>query len=140
MGSGLTGSGEARYDAAVSSLYERLGGDVALQAAVASFYEKVMADPSVAPFFEGVSMEGQIKKMIGFMRMAMGGPHDYSGKDLRTAHARLVQQGMGSTHFDAIVDHFEATLVELEVPEELIAEALELVASTYADVLCLEQA
>ena len=125
----------------MSSLYERLGGDVALQAAVASFYEKVMADPSLAPFFKDVGMDAQIKKMIGFMRMAMGGPRDYTGKDLRTAHVRLVQQdGLNATHFDGIVDHFEATRQELEVPEELIAQALELVASTYGDVLCLEQA
>ncbi|MEM9458817.1 MAG: group 1 truncated hemoglobin [Myxococcota bacterium] len=124
----------------MSSLYERLGGDVALQAAVASFYEKVMADPSLSPFFADVAMEVQIKKMIGFMRMAMGGPHDYTGKDLRTAHIRLVQRGLASEHFDGIVDHFEATLVELGIDGDLIAQALELVASTHGDVLCLEQA
>ena len=124
----------------MSSLYEGLGGDVALQAAVASFYEKVMSDPSLSPFFEGVAMDVQIKKMIGFMRMAMGGPHDYTGKDLRTAHARLVQDGLNGEHFDAIVDHLEATLVELGIEDDLIAQVLELVASTYGDVLCLEQA
>lgn len=124
----------------MSSLYERLGGDVALQAAVASFYEKLMADPSVAPFFADVAMDAQVKKMIGFMRMAMGGPHDYTGKDLRTAHLRLVKRGLDDSHFDAIVDHFEATLVELGVEEDLVAQALELVASTHGDVLCLEHA
>ncbi len=125
---------------AVKSLYERLGGDVGLQAAVASFYEKVMDDPSLEPFFRDVAMDAQIKKMIGFMRMAMGGPHDYTGRDLRTAHARLVKQGLGEAHFDAVVDHLEATFVEMEVEEDLIAQALELVASTHGDVLCLEQA
>ncbi|MCA9707463.1 MAG: group 1 truncated hemoglobin [Myxococcales bacterium] len=124
----------------MTSLYERLGGDVALQAAVAGFYEKVMADMALSPFFEGVSIDVQTKKMIGFMRMAMGGPHDYTGKDLRTAHIRLVRDGLGDHHFDAIVDHLEATLYELGIEEGLIAQVLELVASTHGDVLCLEPA
>jgi len=124
----------------VSSLYERLGGDVALQAAVAGFYEKVMEDPSLAPFFAEVAMDAQVKKMIGFMRMAMGGPHDYTGKDLRTAHARLVKNGLGEVHFDAVVDHLEATFQDMGIDEDFIEQALELVASTHGDVLCLEQA
>ena len=124
----------------MSSLYERLGGDVALQAAVAGFYEKVMEDPSLAPFFAEVAMDAQVKKMIGFMRMAMGGPHDYTGKDLRTAHARLVKNGLGEVHFDAVVDHLEATFQDMGIDEDFIEQALELVASTHGDVLCLEQA
>lgn len=124
------------YDEAVTTLYERLGGDVALQAAVASFYEKVIADETLAHYFTELDMNAQIKKMIGFMRMAMGGPHDYTGRDLRTAHRRLVNDGLGDSHFDSILHHLEATFQELEVEEELIAEILELVASTHADVLC----
>ncbi len=124
----------------MSSLYERLGGDVALQAAVAGFYEKVMEDPSLAPFFAEVAMDAQVKKMIGFMRMAMGGPHDYTGKDLRTAHGRLVQKGLGEAHFDAVLDHLQATFRDMEIDEDFIEQALELVASTHGDVLCLEQA
>lgn len=124
----------------MSSLYERLGGDVALQAAVAGFYEKVMEDPSLAPFFAEIAMDAQVKKMIGFMRMAMGGPHDYTGKDLRTAHGRLVQKGLGEPHFDAVLDHLEATFRDMGIDEDFIEQALELVASTHGDVLCLEQA
>jgi hypothetical protein len=34
------------------TLYERIGGQPAVQAAVGRFYERVMADPSLAPFFQ----------------------------------------------------------------------------------------
>jgi hemoglobin len=122
----------------VRSLYERLGGDAALQAAVVGLYEKVMADPVLVPYFAELEMDAQTKKMIGFMKMAMGGSHEYSGRDLRTAHRPLVEKGMGERHFDAVVTHLEATFEELSISEDLIAEALELVASTYGDVLCLE--
>ncbi len=36
---------------AARSLYERLGGESAIEAAVVTFYESVMADEQLAPFF-----------------------------------------------------------------------------------------
>ncbi len=73
------------------SLFERIGGEAAIEAAVVTFYEKVMADPSLAHFFDHLDMDAQFKKQIAFMTMAFGGPKTYSGRDLRTAHARLVK-------------------------------------------------
>jgi hemoglobin len=123
-----------------SKLYELLGGAAAVNSATLRFYEKVMADPSLAPYFKGLNMEAQAKKFVAFMTMAMGGPHEYTGKDLRSAHERLVRDGLGDPHFDAVLDHLEQTLVELGVEPDLIEQALELVASTHGDVLCLPQA
>lgn len=138
-GAGLTRPPEPRYPRAVDKLYELLGGEAAVQAATVRFYEKVMADPFLAPFFQGLNMEAQVKKFVGFMTMAMGGPHEYTGRDLRTAHQRLVNDGLGEAHFDALVLHLEQTLVELGVDTDLIDQTLELVASTHGDVLCLPQ-
>jgi hemoglobin len=123
-----------------SKLYELLGGAAAVNTATLRFYEKVMADPVLAPYFKGLNIEAQAKKFVAFMTMAMGGPHDYTGKDLRTAHERLVRDGLGDEHFEAVLNHLEATLVELGTETELIEQTLELVASTYRDVLCLPQA
>jgi hemoglobin len=125
---------------AVGKLYELLGGEAAIQGATVRFYEKVMADPSLKPYFKGLSMEAQTKKFIGFMTMAMGGPHDYKGADLRTAHERLVRDGMGDPHFEAVLVHLESTLVELGVDPDLIEQTLELIASTRGDVLSLPPA
>jgi truncated hemoglobin YjbI len=47
------------------TLYEKLGGAPAVEAAVAHFYKKVMADPLLVPFFEGVDMKKQAKKQVG---------------------------------------------------------------------------
>ena len=123
-----------------SKLYELLGGAAAVNTATLRFYEKVMADPSLAPLFKGLNIEAQAKKFVAFMTMAMGGPHEYTGKDLRTAHERLVRDGLADQHFEAILNHLEATLVELGTEQDLIEQTLELVASTYRDVLCLPQA
>lgn len=120
-----------------SKLYDLLGGAVAVNTATLRLYEKVIADPALAPFFKGLDMEAQAKKFVGFMTMAMGGPHEYKGADLRRAHERLVRNGMGDGHFDRIVDHLEQTMLEMGMDPDLVQQALELVASTRADVLCL---
>lgn len=119
----------------VSSLYERLGGDGAITKTVVEFYDRVMADESLAPFFEGVDIDTQATKMIAFVTMAFGGPHEYTGRDLRTAHARLVQEGLGEAHFDAVAEHLRATLLHLGVQPQLIEEAIAIVATTHDDVL-----
>lgn len=118
-----------------TSLYERLGGEQAITATVGLFYEKVMADPQLNPFFADLDVPKQVKKQIAFMTMAFGGPHKYDGKDLRTAHARLVEKGLNEQHFGAVAGHLQAALLELDVPRNLVDEVLGIVGTTKADVL-----
>jgi hemoglobin len=118
------------------SLFERLGGEGAIESAVSLFYEKVSADPVTAPFFVRLDMRAQVRKLIGFMTHAFGGQAAYTGRDLRTAHRKLVQmEGLSDVHFDAVARHLQATLEELDVPRDLIAECLALVATLRGEVL-----
>jgi hemoglobin len=118
-----------------SPLFERLGGEAAIEAAVVDFYERVMADPILAPFFSHLDMGAQIKKQIAFMSMAFGGPNPYTGRNLREAHARLVANGLGDAHFDAICTHLATTLRELGIDDKTIAEVSQIVEATRSDVL-----
>jgi hemoglobin len=118
------------------SLFERIGGEAAITAAVDLFYEKVMADERTRPFFSGLDMDAQIRKQRAFMTWAFGGPNEYRGRDLKSAHAKLVhERGLGDVHFDAVAQHLQATLVELAVPSPLIAEVLAIVGGTRDQVL-----
>jgi hemoglobin len=117
------------------SLYSRLGGEMAVMAAARLFYDKVMGDDRLSPFFAGVDMDAQIQKQIAFLTMAFGGPHQYSGRSLHTAHAPLVQRGLNDAHFDATVAHMAETLRELGVEDALIAEVGALVETTRSHVL-----
>jgi len=117
------------------SLFERLGGEAAVDAAVDIFYRKVLSDNRIAHFFEGVDMATQAAKQKTFLSMAFGGPNRYSGGDMRNAHARLVKNGLNASHFDAVMENLAATMQELNVPEELIAEAAAIAESTRKDVL-----
>lgn len=119
----------------MTSLYEQLGGSPAIDAAVDIFYRKVLADELLAPYFDDVDMERQAAKQKAFLTMVTGGPANYSGKDMRRAHAHLVAEGIGDAHFDAVVRHLAATLKELGVTDDKIAQVGALAESVRADVL-----
>lgn len=116
-------------------LYDRIGGEAAVMAAVDLFYQKIMADELTRPFFAGLDIEAQVKKQVSFMTWAFGGPSDYKGRDLRTAHAGLVKKGLSDVHFDAVAGHLVATLNDLGVAPDLIQEAIGIVGSQRDAVL-----
>jgi len=118
------------------SLYEELGGDAAITATVNLFYEKVLGDPKINSFFEGLDMDHQKKMMRQFATFAFGGPNNYTGKGMRKAHSKLVENGLNEAHFDRVVEHFGATLKELGVGDEQIVQAANVVNSVRDDVLC----
>lgn len=115
-----------------ASLYQKIGGQAAIDAAVESFYVKVLADERVKHFFDDVSMVKQKRKQKAFLSAALGSPVKFVGKDMRKAHADMK---LNDTHFNAIGEHLQATLVELKVPKDLIDQILAIVETTRADVL-----
>jgi hemoglobin len=118
-----------------TTLYEQLGGEAAVNAAVDIFYRKVLTDHRINRFFDGVDMDKQATKQKAFLTMAFGGPHNYTGEDMRNGHAHLVKLGLDDSHFDAVMENLTATLVELNVPNQLIEQVATIAESTRNDVL-----
>ncbi len=121
----------------MSTLYEKIGGEKAVEAAVDIFYGKVINDPTLAPFFDGMSLDSQRKMQKSFLTVAFGGPNKYSGRGMRAAHARPVALGLTEIHFNNVAEHLQRTLMDLAVPYDLIQEAMGIAASTKNDVLGL---
>ncbi len=119
----------------VTPLFEQLGGKAAVEAAVDNFYRHVLTDDRVAHFFDGVDMDRQRDKQKAFLTMAFGGPHNYSGKDMRQGHAHLVKMGLNDSHVDAIIEILGQTLREMGVGENLIQQVASIAESTRKDVL-----
>lgn len=117
------------------TLYEKLGGEAAVNAAVDIFYRRVLEDYRINRFFDNSDMEKQAAKQKAFLTMAFGGPNNYTGTDMRTAHARLVKMGLNASHFDVVMEHLTGTLAELNVPQELIDQVATIAESTRNDVL-----
>ncbi len=115
------------------SLYDRLGGAFAIRSVTEAFYRKVLADDLLASYFDDVDMDRQLAKQTAFLTMALGGPNEYTGRDLRAAHAGL--SGLGNQHFDGVVRHLAATLREFGVSEADIAAVGVIAESVRDDVL-----
>jgi len=117
------------------ALFERIGGKEAVDAAVDKMYEKILADPLLAPFFDGVDMARQRRSQKAFVLMAFGGPNGYTGQHMTAAHTPLVEKGLSDEHFDAVASHLKESMEELGVSDDLIGEALAVVETTRDDVL-----
>ncbi|HEY2285144.1 MAG TPA: group 1 truncated hemoglobin [Streptosporangiaceae bacterium] len=116
-----------------TSLFERIGGAPAVTAAAELFYRKVLADPALAGYFDDVDLDGQVAKQAAFLTMALGGPHAYTGRDLRTAHAPLA--GLTDEHVDLVVVYLAQTLSELGVAAADVAAAGAVAESVRDDIL-----
>jgi hemoglobin len=114
------------------SIYEQLGGAPAMDAAVDLFYRKVLSDERISHFFDSIDMEQQHVKQKAFLTMAFGGPNNYSGADMRKAHAKM---NLTEEHYNAVMENLGATLKELNIPDELIAQAAAVAATVKDDVL-----
>ena len=117
------------------SLYERIGGESAVRATVLKMYDKILSDDELAPFFENSDVEALRLSQSAFVTYAFGGPNHYTGKSMRAAHKNAVSHGLNDQHFDLVAGHLKAAMEEMNVPADLIAEALAIVSSTRADVL-----
>jgi hemoglobin len=115
-----------------NSLYQKLGGQVAIDAAVERFYVKMLADDRVKHVFDDVNMVRQRRKQKQFLSAAFGGPIPWEGVDMRTAHAGL---HLTETHFQAVAENLQSSLEDLKVPKELIAQVMAIAGSVHDDVL-----
>ena len=82
------------------------------------FYDRVLADPDLAPFFEGVDVERLREHLADFLTVLTGGPDLYKGRDLLEAHRGL---NISEADFDRLMVHVAAAAEELEIEPEDIA-------------------
>jgi hemoglobin len=101
------------------SLYERLGQEAGIRTAVDDFYARVVSDPELAPYFEGIDLPRLRRHQTALLSQVTGGPVEYSGRDLAAGHAGL---GITPADFDRVVGHLVATLAALGVSPDDIGE------------------
>ena len=106
------------------ALYDDIGGASAVRAALDAFYPRVLADPTLSPFFLGVDIERLKKAQEGFFATALGGPPEYRGRSLADAHAMARRRGVNDDVFDHFLMVFKRVLVDLGVAHRKIHECL----------------
>lgn len=103
------------------TVFDRLGGHDAVESVVNDFYDRVLSDERVIHHFEDSNTTELRAHQVQFISAVTGGPVQYSGQDMRTAH-----EGMGITHneFDVIADHLDTALDENSVSDADRAQVL----------------
>jgi hemoglobin len=108
------------------SIYNAIGGQGAIKLAVDIFFERLIADPELGPYFPrgaGGTHRAFVATLLG---EALGGPEQYRGRDLSSAHHGL---GISDVQFYRAVHHLDVTLESLGVPQHLIDQIIEIVGS-----------
>jgi hemoglobin len=114
------------------SLYDRLGGQAAIEAVVDEFIFNVAMDDRINGFFVNTDISSFRQLLIDFICQGTGGPCVYTGRSMRDAHA-----GMGVTQadFNALVEDLVAALNTFNVPAAEQAELLGLLAPLQSQIV-----
>ena len=115
-----------------TTLYEKIGGEVAIVKVVDYFYELVLADDTVNQFFVNTDMEKQRNHQSKFIGFALGGPNQYFGLSMAKTHEGMNLQ---PAHFDAIARHLHDALAHFNVNEFDINQVISHVATLKDDIL-----
>ncbi|MEV2242283.1 group 1 truncated hemoglobin [Micromonospora sp. NPDC049891] len=114
------------------SHYERIGGAGSVKAAVELFYDRVLADAELAGYFADVDMVGQRRHLALMLTVVLGGPNEYTGRDLASAHQPL---NIPLAHYVKVGEHLTATLTQLGVPGDIIADVQAVLAQVQDQVV-----
>ncbi|WP_328471782.1 group 1 truncated hemoglobin [Actinoplanes sp. NBC_00393] len=115
-----------------TSYYQRIGGEPAVSAAVAALYRVILADDRLTGYFAGVELDRLSRHMVALLSQVLGGPADYTGRDLRGAHRRL---GITAAHYDLVGAYLIGVLAGLGVDDEVLAAVRQVLAASAEDVI-----
>lgn len=105
------------------TIYRGIGGREAVEDVVDDFYDRVLSDEQLTEYFEGMDVQELRAHQVQFISSVAGGPTDYSGGDMREAHAHL---DIDEDDFDTVATHLERALrtngVGTENTEAIMAE------------------
>jgi hemoglobin len=129
----MTGRRRARTGG--DALVVELGGHAGVSATVDSLYRRLVGDPMVAPYFEGVDLDRVRSHMTDFLVVVLDGPDRYHGRTLVAAHAQL---GITDDAFDSTASHLLDALEERAVRPEVLDLVLDRVAPLRSSVVSRE--
>ena len=103
----MAGSGETADGAKAKSLYDRLGGKVAITAVVETFVGNVGEDARINGFFASTDLTKLKMHLVNQICEASGGPCKYTGRTMKQTHAGM---GVHDAAFGALVEDLVAAL------------------------------
>ena len=119
------------------SLYERLGGQPAVEAVANGLVDRILADTRVNTWFKRTASTPENiatykAKLSSFICSAVGGPCKYTGRDMVAAH-----KGRAVTNeaFNAVAEDLSAQLDQLKVPAQEKREVMDLIGTLRSSIV-----
>lgn len=123
---------------ATPSLYDRLGGLMPISVVVSDFIDVLVPDevlnanPAIDAARKAVPAVYLKYRVTSMVCEATGGPCQYTGRDMKTAHAHL---NITAAEWDRMVELFKQVLAKHQVPEAEGGELLDIIGSTRGDIV-----
>ena len=146
------GTNKAAHAEGKLALFDRLGGESGIAAVVDDFVPRALQDPRVNWPRKGVKGGGlsfrrkepaawnatdenvaNLKKhLVQFLVLATGGPPNYDGKEMKSAHAGM---HISNPEFDAALGDLKASLDRLQIPNKEQKELISIIESTRPQIV-----
>ena len=117
---------------AEASLYERLGGQPALEVVVDGLLARATRDPRIQSFFQETNLRHLRTQLVAQLCALTGGPCRYEGETMRNSHGAM---SLRMAHFNALVEDLQDALDAAGVPFATQGELLALLAPMHRDIV-----
>jgi truncated hemoglobin YjbI len=117
---------------AKATLYERLGGEPGVRKIVNDVLNKNLSNPHIGYYFQNVDMNRLKQLVFEFFSMGIGGPHQYTGRDMLSVHSGL---NINEKDFEIANDDTIRALKENGVGEAEINEVINILNSLKGQVV-----
>jgi truncated hemoglobin YjbI len=115
-----------------ATLYERLGSREGINKAVLRTIELHQINPLISHYFTDVDLDALANHVTDFFAMGTGGPANYTGRDMTSAHADM---HMSNADFDSAVADVLHAVRDQGAGEGEVAEVAAILESLRAAVI-----
>lgn len=117
---------------AQATLYEQMGGEAKLRAAVNEFVRIIESDDRINFTFADTDLKKFNQLLYEQLCSLSGGPCRYTGRDMRTSHAKL---RITHAQFNALAEDLYSALDRVHVPYRLQNKLIAMLAPMERDIV-----
>jgi hemoglobin len=111
-----------RQQQKLDTLFNRIGGDAAMNAFMDKFFDLIALDPRIKMFFLGSKFTALKISQGKFIANLIGSPQEYTGPDLIKVHSMVSTRAISDFHLDSYIDDASKALAFLGVAQSAINE------------------
>jgi predicted pyridoxine 5'-phosphate oxidase superfamily flavin-nucleotide-binding protein/truncated hemoglobin YjbI len=117
-------------------LYQRIGGEPAIQVITDSVVRKLLLDEMTGRFLQETDIQSLLDKQKHFLKSVFSGEagrRNSSDGNLRETYRKMIDEQLNDLQLDTVVEQLKKTLLELDVPEHEVLALMESLAKKHAD-------